>query len=68
MTALVAHGLRIRQLTEHDWTVWQRWPWLVEVDRHRWAMPAHMPRIPLTFTLLADRAPSADHVLPPETP
>jgi len=80
VTALVIHGLRITTLTEHDWTVWQRWPWLVEVEPHRWTMPPGVPRIPLTFTLLADRGPdtdpstgpdrvpSADRVLPPETP
>jgi SAM-dependent methyltransferase len=80
VTALVAHGLRITMLSEHDWTVWQRWPWLVEVGPQQWTMPPGTPRIPLTFTLLADResgadrpagpggVPSADRVLPPETP
>jgi SAM-dependent methyltransferase len=60
VTALLARGLRITGLTEHDWTPWQRWPFLVEVDRHRWTTPPGMPRLPLTFTVLADR------VLPPE--
>jgi SAM-dependent methyltransferase len=60
VTALVAHGLRITQLTEHDWTVWQRWPWLVQTGPHQWSVPPAIPRLPLTFTL------SADRVLPPE--
>jgi len=30
VTAVVGHGLRIDVLTEHDWTVHQRFPWLVE--------------------------------------
>jgi SAM-dependent methyltransferase len=53
VTALVAHGLRIDSLVEHDWTVWPRFPWLVAEGTHRWVLPPGMPRIPLTFTLLA---------------
>ena len=55
ITALVDHGLRIVKLVEHDWTVWPRFPWLVETAHHRWEPPPNRPRIPLTFTLLADR-------------
>jgi SAM-dependent methyltransferase len=55
VTAVLGEGLRVAALTEHDWTVWQRFPWLVETANHRWA-PAHCrPRVPLTFTLLAVR-------------
>ena len=53
VTALIAHGLRITALEEHDWTPWQRWPWLVETGHHRWTTPADLPRMPLTYTLLA---------------
>jgi SAM-dependent methyltransferase len=60
VTALMKAGLRITGLTEHDWTVWPRWPWLVPasgpVGEERWTTPAAMPRLPLTFTLLAERA------------
>jgi len=55
INALLEPGLRIDRLTEHDWTVWQRYPWLVEIGRHQWAVPEGMPRMPLTFTLLASR-------------
>jgi SAM-dependent methyltransferase len=63
VNALIAQGLRITALVEHDWTVRQAWPWLVRVppdpgDTARephWANPPDMPRIPLTFTLLAER-------------
>jgi SAM-dependent methyltransferase len=55
VTALIRHGLRITELTEHDWTVWKRWPWLVEVGEGAWTNPPGMPRVPLTFTLLAER-------------
>jgi SAM-dependent methyltransferase len=55
VTALIDHGLRITRLTEHDWAPWQRWPFLVAVGYHQWTMPPDRPRIPLSFTLLADR-------------
>ena len=44
-------------LTEHDWTVWPRFPWLIETADHRWETPPDRPRIPLTFTLVATRSP-----------
>ena len=56
VTALIRHGLRITELTEHDWTVWPRWPWLVRAGEDRWTNPPGMPRVPLTYTLLAERA------------
>jgi SAM-dependent methyltransferase len=55
VTALIRHGLRITELTEHDWTVWPRWPWLVRAGEDRWTNPPGMPRVPLTYTLLAER-------------
>jgi len=58
VTALLGQGLRITGLTEHDWTVWPRWPWLVDASEEgepRWTMPVGMARFPLTFTLLAER-------------
>ena len=57
VTAVLDHGLRVVTLTEHDWTVWPRFPWLVETGDHRWATPPDRPRVPLTFTLLAARPP-----------
>jgi SAM-dependent methyltransferase len=58
VNALIAHGLHIDSLVEHDWTVWARFPWLVAIDKHRWTSPPAMPRMPLSFTLLAHK-PSA---------
>jgi SAM-dependent methyltransferase len=55
VTAILDHGLGIVSLIEHDWTVWRRFPWLVETADHRWATPSDRPRVPLTFTLLAAR-------------
>jgi SAM-dependent methyltransferase len=59
VTALLRHGLRLEWLTEHDWTVWPRFPWLVQTDDHRWVAPPGVPRAPLTFSLLASRPDSA---------
>ena len=55
VNALIAHGLQIDSLVEHDWTVWPRFPWLVSSDKHHWTSPPGMPRVPLTFTLLAHK-------------
>jgi len=53
VTAILDRGLRVVALAEHDWTVWPRFPWLVETADHRWETPPGRPRVPLTFTLLA---------------
>ncbi len=53
VTALLRHGLRLDWLAEHDWTVWPRFPWLVKADDRTWVAPPGMPRVPLTFSLLA---------------
>jgi len=55
VTALIRHGLRIDSLTEHDWTVWPRFPWLVETGHHQWTTPPGVARMPLTYTVLASR-------------
>jgi len=57
VTALVNRGLRIDVLTEHDWTVRQRFPWLVESAPGHWTTPEDRPRMPLTSTLVATRLP-----------
>lgn len=54
VSALIHNGLVIDALTEHDWTLWPRFPWLVERDGE-WHVPADRPRLPLSFTLLASR-------------
>ncbi len=53
--ALVSRGMRIDLLVEHDWTVAQQFPWLVESGPKEWTGGAGMPRIPLTYTLVATR-------------
>lgn len=56
VTAVIDHGLCVDTLVEHDWTVWSRFPWLIETPDHRWGPPPDRPRVPLTFTLSATRA------------
>jgi SAM-dependent methyltransferase len=55
VTALIDRGFRIDRLTEHDWTVNQQFPWLVETVPHHWSAPAGQPRIPLSYTVVATR-------------
>jgi SAM-dependent methyltransferase len=55
VTALVDRGMRIDGLVEHDWTVNQQFPWLVQTGRRRWSVPDGHPRMPLTYTLVATR-------------
>ena len=55
VTAVAHHGLRIVELTEHDWTAWPRFPWLVRAGDQRWGTPPDRIRVPLSFTLLATK-------------
>ena len=55
VTALLAEGLVLDSLIEHDWTNYARFPWLDGDGDGRWTVPAGRPRIPLSFTLLAHR-------------
>jgi SAM-dependent methyltransferase len=55
VTALIHQGLRLDWLVEHDWTVASRFPWPVEDDQGRWRCPPDVPRVPLSFSLLATR-------------
>jgi len=57
VTALVDRGMRIDRLTEHDWTVLQQFPWLVERSPGKWGAPADCARLPLSYTLVASRMP-----------
>jgi SAM-dependent methyltransferase len=55
VAALVGHGLVLDSLTEHDWTVFRQFPWLVETECGVLVVPHGRPRIPLSFTILAHR-------------
>jgi SAM-dependent methyltransferase len=55
VTSLIGQGLHIDRLEEHDWTVHQRFPWLIEVEPGQWTSPPGEPRLPLSFTVVATR-------------
>ncbi len=57
VSAVIDHGLTITSLVEHDWTVWPRFPWLLRAADDRWHVPPDRPRLPLSFTLMANRLP-----------
>jgi 2-polyprenyl-3-methyl-5-hydroxy-6-metoxy-1,4-benzoquinol methylase len=52
VTALRNSGLKLDSLQEHDWTVFQQFPWLEETVSGHFVIPEGRPRIPLTFSLL----------------
>jgi SAM-dependent methyltransferase len=56
VTAVASRGLVIRALREHDTTVYARWPWLVKEGFDTYRQPAGQPRLPLVWTLLADKS------------
>ena len=59
--ALLDAGLRLELFNEHDYTLFPRWPFLVE-DREAleagsvYRLPEDMPRLPLMYSLRARRA------------
>lgn len=55
VTAVAGQGLVIRSLREHDTTLYARWPWLEREGFDTYRMPADRPRLPLVWTLLADK-------------
>ena len=55
VSALAGAGLRIDLLHEHDYTVFPRWPFLEHGEDQRYRLPADLPVLPLTYSLLATR-------------
>jgi SAM-dependent methyltransferase len=54
-TALSSAGLHIEFLHEYDYALFPRWPFLERDDEGRYRLPAHIPSIPLMFSLRATR-------------
>ena len=54
VTALIRYGLQLDWIVEHDWTVNQRFPWLVPDADGQW-VSLDGPRVPLSFSVLAHR-------------
>jgi SAM-dependent methyltransferase len=57
VSTLVAAGLRIELLHEHDYTLFQRWPFLRRAQDGTYRLPAEVPSLPLMYSLLATSAP-----------
>ena len=54
VTALLAHGLRLTMLVEHDSVPWEALPGrMVLGDDHEWRLPDGRERVPLSYTLQA---------------
>lgn len=53
VASLMSRGLVLDALSEHDWTVFQQFPWLIETAPGVLGIPSDRPRIPMSFTILA---------------
>lgn len=55
VTALIDAGLRIEFLHEHDYTLWQRWPFQEKHGFDEFRLPEGMPKLPLMYSLRASK-------------
>ena len=55
VSAVIAAGLRVEFLHEHDHTLFPRWPFLERRADGTYHLPEGMPSLPLMYTLLALR-------------
>jgi SAM-dependent methyltransferase len=53
VAALTSQGLVLDSLIEHDWTLFQRFPWLMQNQSGLYVFPEDRPRLPLSFTIVA---------------
>lgn len=60
MTALTSRGLILDLLAEHDWTLFQQFPWLIDSSSGGLTIPTDRPRFPLSFTIVAHSPKGAD--------
>jgi SAM-dependent methyltransferase len=51
--ALASRGLVIDSFDEHDWTLFQQFPWLTENSEGLYVAPEGRPRIPWSYTIVA---------------
>ena len=55
VTALIDAGLTIEFLHEHDFTVYEMYPFVTRAEDGYWRLPPGLPRLPLMFSLRAHR-------------
>ena len=53
VSALIAAGLRLDLLHEHDFTLHARWPFLQRDVHGHYRLPAEVPALPLLYSLRA---------------
>jgi SAM-dependent methyltransferase len=53
LSSLTSRGLVIDSFAEHDWTLFQQFPWLSDNAEGLHVIPEGRPRIPLSYTVLA---------------
>ena len=53
VTALVAAGLQLEFLHEHDWSTFPMFPFLVQEARDRWVLPEQRESVPLMYSIRA---------------
>ena len=51
--AVIGAGLSVELLSEHDYTLFPRWPFLVKSGFDTYRLPEGMPRLPLMYSLRA---------------
>jgi SAM-dependent methyltransferase len=51
--ALIGAGLQLELLHEHEFTYWQRWPFLERQEDGTYRLPAGHPSLPLVYSLRA---------------
>ena len=57
VNAVIGAGLRLDWLNEHELLAWEFAPVMVPVEgrRRMWRLPAHFPRLPLSYSIRATR-------------
>jgi SAM-dependent methyltransferase len=53
VSAIAEAGLRVELLHEHDYTLFQRWPWLEKNGFDEYRFPEGKPRLPLLYSIRA---------------
>lgn len=55
VTSLISAGLKIEFLHEHDFTVYEMFPFLETTDQKYWRIPESMKKVPLMFSIKATK-------------
>jgi hypothetical protein len=53
--SLLGAGMRLAWYREHPYLSWRSFPAMIEIDEYFYGLPAHLPAIPLAYSLKAVR-------------